>query len=207
VKDTYVSAAAKDLLNCHVCGLLLNDPKLPSGVKCTRCASNLYLRKPNSLRRSFALLLAAAILYIPANLLPILYTTSVGHIGNDTILSGILALWSGGSWPLAILVFIASILVPSLKFVVLGFLIWSTYRGYQWALQDRTILYRLVEFIGRWSMLDIFVVSLMVTLVQLRGIATVHAGAGALAFATVVILMMYSAQAFDPRLMWDQERT
>jgi paraquat-inducible protein A len=206
MKDTYVSAATRDLLNCHVCGLLLNDPKLAAAVQCTRCASILHLRKPNSLHRSFALLLAAAIFYIPANLLPILHTTSVGYVGADTIFSGIVALWSGGSWPLAILVFIASILVPSLKFVVLGFLIWSTHRGYSWALHDRTVLYRVVEFIGRWSMLDIFVVSLMVTLVQLRGIASIHAGAGALAFAAVVVLMMYSAQAFDPRLMWDQEK-
>jgi paraquat-inducible protein A len=207
MNNTYVSAARRDLLNCHVCGLLLNDPKLLSKVRCTRCASILHSRKPHSLHRSFALLLAAAILYVPANFLPILHTTSVGYTGSDTIFSGIVALWSGGSWPLAILVFIASILVPSLKFIVLGLLIGSTYRRSDWALHDRTILYRLVEFIGRWSMLDIFVVSLMVTLVQLRGIATIHAGAGALAFAAVVVLMMYSAQAFDPRLMWDQERT
>jgi paraquat-inducible protein A len=206
MKDIYVSAAARDVLNCHVCGLLLNDPKLATGAQCTRCASKLHSRKPNSLHRSLALLLAAAIFYVPANLLPILHTTSVGYVGSDTIFSGIVALWSGGSWPLAVLVFIASILVPSLKFVVLGFLIWTTYRGSRWALHDRTILYRLVEFIGRWSMLDIFVVSLMVTLVQLGGIATIHAGAGALAFAAVVVLTMYSAQAFDPRLMWDREK-
>jgi paraquat-inducible protein A len=206
MNDTYVSAATKDLLNCQVCGLLLTDPKLPIEVQCTRCASIVHVRKPNSLRRSFALLVAAAILYIPANALPILHTTSVGYVGSDTIFSGIVALWSGGSWPLAILVFTASIVVPSLKFVVLALLIWSTYRGYRWALHDRTMLYRLIEFIGRWSMLDIFVVSLMVTLVQLRGIATIHAGSGALAFAGVVVLMMYSVQAFDPRLMWDQEK-
>jgi paraquat-inducible protein A len=206
MNDAYVSAATRDLLNCQVCGLLLNNPKLPIEVQCTRCASIVHVRKPNSLRRSLALLVAAAILYIPANALPILHTTSVGYVGSDTIFSGIVALWSGGSWPLAILVFTASILVPSLKFAVLGFLIWSTYRGCRWALHDRTMLYRLIEFIGRWSMLDIFVVSLMVTLVQLRGIATIHAGGGALAFAGVVVLMMYSAQAFDPRLMWDQEK-
>jgi paraquat-inducible protein A len=206
MKDAYVSAARGGLLNCSVCGLLLNDPKLPIDVQCVRCASILHVRKPNSLRRSFALLLAAAIFYVPANLLPILHTTSVGYSGSDTIFSGIVALWTGGSWPLAILVFIASVLVPLLKFIVLGFLIGSTFRGSGWALHDRTILYRLVEFIGRWSMLDIFVVSLMVTLVQLRGIAAIHAGGGALAFAAVVVLMMYSAQAFDPRLMWDRER-
>jgi paraquat-inducible protein A len=149
-------------------------------------------------------LLAAAILYVPANTLPILHTTSIGYDGDDTILSGIVSLWRGGSWPLSLLVFTASILVPSLKFLLLGFLILSTHRRWDWGLQDRTALYRLIEFVGRWSMLDIFVVSLMVSLVQLRGIASIKAGAGALAFASVVILMMYSAQAFDPRLMWDR---
>jgi paraquat-inducible protein A len=182
----------------------MSDPGIGAKVHCCRCATVVTARKPNSLQRSVAFLLAAAILYIPANVLPILRTTSVSHSGADTIFTGILALWSGGSWPLAILVFVASICVPSLKFLVLGFLIWTTHRGLRWGLHDRSILYRLVEFIGRWSMLDIYVVTLMVTLVQLRGIATIHAGPGALAFAAVVVLMMYSAQAFDPRLMWDR---
>jgi paraquat-inducible protein A len=200
----FTSAASLGLLNCPACGLLLSHPGIIAPLRCTRCDTVLHARKPNSLQRSFAFLLAAAILYVPANVLPILRTTSVAHSGDDTIFTGILELWSGGSWPLAILVFVASILVPSLKFLVLGFLIWTTHRGWRWGLHDRSVLYRLIEFIGRWSMLDIFVVTLMVTLVQLRGIATIHAGPGALAFAAVVVLMMYSAQAFDPRLMWDR---
>lgn len=199
-----VTAASRHLLSCTVCGLLLKDPGNAGPLQCTRCASALHSRKPNSLQRSFALLLAAAFLYIPANVLPILHTTSVAHDSNDTIFSGIIELWTGGSWPLALLVFTVSILVPALKFVVLGFLLLSTHRHSRWAVHDRAVLYRLVEFIGRWSMLDIFVVALMVTLVQLRGIATIEAGPGALAFAAVVILMMYSAQAFDPRLIWDR---
>jgi paraquat-inducible protein A len=202
--QTFTSAASLGLLSCPACGLLASNPGNVVNVHCSRCETSLCVRKPNSLQRSFAFLLSAAILYVPANVLPILRTTSIAHSGDDTIITGILALWSGGSWPLAILVFLASIVVPSLKFLVLGFLIWTTYRGWSWGLRDRSALYRLIEFIGRWSMLDIFVVTLMVTLVQLRGIATIHAGAGALAFAAVVVLMMYSAQAFDPRLMWDR---
>jgi paraquat-inducible protein A len=202
--QAFTTAASLGLLSCPACGLLSANPRNAAKTRCTRCETVLNTRKPNSLQRSFALLLAAAILYVPANVLPILSTASVAHSGNDTILTGILALWSGGSWPLAMLVFVASILVPSLKFIVLGFLLWTTHRGWRWALHDRSRLYRLIELIGRWSMLDIFVVTLMVTLVQLRGIATIHAGAGALAFAAVVVLMMCATQAFDPRLMWDR---
>jgi paraquat-inducible protein A len=203
------SAKSHGLVSCHVCGLLAREPSAPepsAGVapRCRRCAAPLYARKPRSLQRSLALLLAAAIFYVPANLLPILHTTAVGHDESDTIFSGIVALWSGHSWPLAILVFIASILVPTLKFLVLGFLLVSTHRGSRWALYDRALLYRLIDFIGRWSMLDVFVVALMVTLVQFHGIAAIHPEPGALAFALVVILMMCAAQAFDPRLMWDR---
>jgi paraquat-inducible protein A len=204
VTQAFTAAASLGLLSCPACGLLLSNPCNATDVHCSRCQTGLSTRKPNSLQRSFALLLSAAILYVPANVLPILRTTSVAHSGDDTIFTGILALWSGGSWPLAVLVFVASILVPSSKFLVLGFLIWSTHRGWRWGLHDRSVLYRLIEFIGRWSMLDIFVVTLMVALVQLRGIATIHAGPGALAFAAVVVLTMYAAQAFDPRLMWDR---
>jgi paraquat-inducible protein A len=123
---------------------------------------------------------------------------------DDTIMSGIVALWQSGSWPLAVLVFFVSILVPTMKLLSLLLLVVSTHYHWQWRLRERTVLYRFLEFIGRWSMLDIFVVGLMVALVQLRGIASIEAGPGALAFAAVVILTMYSAQCFDPRLMWDQ---
>jgi paraquat-inducible protein A len=204
VTQAFTTAASLGLLSCPACGLLLSAPGTVAHVQCSRCETTLSTRKANSLQRSFALLLSAAILYVPANVLPILRTASVAHRGDDTIFSGIVALWSSHSWPLAILVFVASIVVPSLKFLVLGFLLWTTHRRWRWGLHDRSVLYRLIEFIGRWSMLDIFVVTLMVTLVQLGDIATIHAGAGALAFAGVVVLMMYAAQAFDPRLMWDR---
>ena len=119
-------------------------------------------------------------------------------------MSGIVALWEGGSWPLAVLVFFVSILVPTLKLISLSFLVLSTYYKWQPSIKERTDLYRFLEFIGRWSMLDIFVVGLLVALVQLQGVATIQAGPGALAFATVVVLTMYATQCFDPRLMWDR---
>ena len=197
-----ITAESRGLVTCHVCGQLSRG--LAAGAICARCGSILHRRKPQSLQRTMALLVAAAILYVPANLLPIMHTATVTYDADDTILSGIVSLWLGGSWPLAILVFCVSILVPSLKLITLTLLVVSTRMGWRWRLQERAALYRLIEFIGRWSMLDVFVVSLLVALVQLRGFATIHAGFGAPAFASVVVLTMYAAQAFDPRLMWDR---
>lgn len=211
MNDATVTGESRGLLTCHTCGLLSRAPGDAAAdggdAACPRCGSVLHARKPHSLQRSFALLLAAAILYVPANLLPIMHTSTVTYEEDDTILSGIVALWVDGSWPLAILVFFVSILVPTLKLSALGLLLLSTHRGWRWRLHERAVLYRLIEFIGRWSMLDIFVVALLVALVQLRGFAAIHAGFGATAFAAVVVLTMYAAQAFDPRLMWDGARS
>ena len=179
---------------------------MPEGVEapaCSRCGAALHARKNTSLQRSWALLVAAAILYIPANALPIMHTSTLAYDEYDTIMSGVINLWSGGSWPLAVLVFSVSIVVPCLKLIALSILLVSTQRHSSWRLHDRAVLYRVIEFIGRWSMLDVFVVALLVGLVQLRGVATIHAEAGAVAFASVVILTMYATQCFDPRLMWD----
>jgi paraquat-inducible protein A len=200
----YVTARSEGLINCRICGLLC--PMLPEPGSCPRCGSRLHSRTPRSLERASALLLAAAILYVPANVLPVLHTASEGSERADTIFSGILALWSGDSWPLAMLVFAASILVPALKFIILGFLIFTTKQRSHWALYDRALLYRIIEFIGRWSMLDVYVVTLMVALVRFSGLATIEPGIGALAFAAVVVLMMHAVQSFDPRLMWEQSR-
>jgi paraquat-inducible protein A len=204
MSDGIATAESHGLLNCHVCGRLWRTDALTTEAHCRRCGSRLRGRKPQSLQRTLALLVAAAILYVPANVLPIMHTTTVTYDGDDTIMSGVVALWSGGSWPLALLVFFVSILVPTLKLLSLSLLVVSTHRGSYWRLHERAVLYRLIEFIGRWSMLDVFVVALLVALVQLRGIASIDAGPGALAFAAVVVLTMYSARAFDPRLMWDR---
>ncbi len=198
-----ITAASRGFYVCQVCEQLSQRVSEVAHY-CVRCGANLHFRKPQSLQRTVALLVAATILYAPANLLPIMRTTSVGYDQDDTILSGIVTLWSGPSWPLAILVFFVSIIVPSFKLISLSLLVISTHRGGKWRLQERAALYRAIDFIGRWSMLDVFVVSLLVSLVQLRGVASIHAGFGAPAFASVVVLTMYAAQSFDPRLMWDR---
>jgi paraquat-inducible protein A len=161
-----------------------------------------------TLRRTWALLIAACILYIPANLLPVMTVTSFGKGEPDTILSGVKTLIAAGMWPVAILVFFASITVPVLKIVALAFLLVSVQRRSQWRPRDRTVLYRLVESVGRWSMVDIFMISILVALVNLGAIASIVPGSGAIAFASVVILTMIAAMMFDPRLIWDaRERT
>jgi paraquat-inducible protein A len=199
-----VTAGSRGLITCRVCGLLSRAEDTTHELRCLRCAGALHVRKPQSLQRTLALLLAAAILYVPANVLPIMHTSTVVYDGDDTIMSGVVTLWSGGSWPLAVLVFMVSIVVPTLKIISLSLLVVSTHRGWRWRVHERAALYRMIEFIGRWSMLDVFVVALLVALVQLHGVATIHAGLGAIAFAAVVVLTMYAAQAFDPRLMWDR---
>ena len=142
-------------------------------------------------------------LYIPANLLPVLHTRSLFGNEDDTIMSGVVYFWVSGDWPLAVIVFVASILVPMLKLTVLALLAWTTQRRSTWRPLERTKLYRIVERIGRWSMLDVFVVTLTVALVRFKSLAVITAGWGALAFASVVVLTMLAALQFDPRLIWD----
>ncbi len=172
-------------------------------LACSRCGARLHPRKPNSIARTWALLVAAFILYIPANLLPVMETGSLFGAQKDTILSGVIYLWQSGSWPLAALVFFASIVVPLAKMLILTLLAASVHFRATWLTYERTRLYRMIEFIGRWSMLDIYVVTLLAALVRLQSLATIKAGPGALAFGAVVVLTMLASMAFDPRLMWD----
>lgn len=153
--------------------------------------------------RTTSLLLAAVFAYIPANLLPIMHASSLGRSEDDTILGGVAYFWTSGDWPLAVVVFVASVLVPILKLAVLTLLALSARRGSAWRPRECTALYRLVERIGRWSMLDVFVVALTVTLVHFGSFAVITAGPAALAFAAVVILTMLASHQFDPRLIWD----
>lgn len=202
---TIPTAARDGYVSCHTCGLVqtLDHPH----AHCARCGSALHFRTPNSLMRTWALLLAAAILYIPANLLPIMRTASIVGSQEDTIMSGVIYFWVSGDWPLAVVVFVASILVPMLKLGVLLILVISAQRRTAWRPQQRTRLFRIVERIGRWSMLDIFVVTLTVALVHFRSLAVITAGPGALAFGSVVILTMLASMQFDPRLIWDPVET
>jgi len=130
-------------------------------------------------------------------------TSSLFGFQRDTIMSGIVYLWTSGSWPLAVIVFIASFLVPLGKLLALAFLLVSVQRGWRFARRERTMVYRVVEIIGRWSMLDIFVMTLLVALVQVRSLAQIRAEPGAMAFGAVVVLTMLAALSFDPRLIWD----
>lgn len=201
-----ITAASVNLANCHSCSLLSHiDANLRCARKrCPRCQAILHLRKPYSLSRTWALLAAAYIMYIPANLLPIMRTHSLGHVQEDTIMSGVIYLLNAGSWPLALVVFIASVFVPVLKLIILTFLALSVQLKSLWRPVERARVYRLTEAIGRWSMVDIYVVTLMTALVKIQGLADIDAGPGAVAFGAVIVLTMMAAMAFDPRLIWDQ---
>jgi paraquat-inducible protein A len=189
------------LVACHRCHLLCRQAEGPAD--CPRCGAPLHSRKLNSIARTWAFVLAALVFYIPANVLPIMYTTSLGAVASDTIMSGVIYFISSGSWPLALIIFIASVFVPMLKLLILSFLLISVQRRWQWRPVDRTRLYRLTEAIGRWSMLDIYVVTILVALVHLGALANIEAGLGAPFFAAVVVVTMLAAESFDPRLIWD----
>jgi paraquat-inducible protein A len=197
------------LLSCHACDQLvrIRHPGQHARLVCPRCGAALHRRRPNSLTRTWALVVTAAILYVPANLLPVMTVTSFGKGEPDTILSGVKALIDVGMWPVALLVFFASITVPVLKLIGLTFLLVSVQRHSGWRPRDRTLLYRVIESVGRWSMVDIFMISILVALVDLGSIATIQPGAGAIAFASVVIITMIASMGFDPRLIWDRQET
>lgn len=199
------TAAAASLIACHACTLLVPTP---TGAgrhvgTCPRCGAALHGRKANSINRAWALLIAAFIFYFPANYFPIMTVISFGQGTPDTILSGVVHLIEAEEWPIAILVFFASVFVPILKIVILAFLLLSVQFRSRWRPKDRTLMYRVTESIGRWSMIDIFMISILVGLVKLGAVATIEAGIGATSFAVVVILTMFAAMSFDPRLIWD----
>jgi paraquat-inducible protein A len=201
----YLTARAAGLLDCRVCHLLVRRPAQPEHrLACPRCGSTLHQRKPDSIARTWALLLAAMFLYIPAMALPIMETITITGARADTVLSGIVYLMTTGMWPLAAIVFFASMVVPVLKILGLSFLLVSVQRGSAWRTRDRARLYRISEAVGRWSMVDIYVVTVMVALVRLRALAVVEARTGALFFAAVVVVTMLAAMSFDPRLIWDR---
>lgn len=197
------SAAAHGLTGCETCGLLVALPSPEDFGHCPRCGSALHLRRTGSIEKAWAYLIAAYLLFIPANLMPIMKTGSLFGFQKDTILSGISFLWRTGSYGLAAIVFIASILVPLMKLISLTALLWSVWRHRAVRRLQRTRLYHLLEFIGRWSMLDVYVVTLLSVLVQLNELASIEPMPGALAFGAVVVLTMLATHHFDPRLIWD----
>lgn len=196
------TAAGRGLLACHHCGTVWRGAQVHE--PCARCGTRLHRRKPDSLNRTWALIIAAAILYLPANLLPVMITRTIFGAQYDTIMSGIIYFWVSGAWGLAAIIFIASFLVPLFKLAALAIMAWSAGRHTDWRRQERATLYRIVEFIGRWSMLDVFVVCLLSGLVHIQGFAEISAGLGIAAFAGVVVLTMLASLSFDPRLTWDE---
>ena len=195
------TALRHGLMGCECCGLV----SAVSGHegRCPRCGFALHARKPDSLQRTTAFLAAAVVLYVPANTLPIMSTASV-VTGREshTIVGGIAELWHGGSWELALIVFIASIAVPILKIAAMAMLVVTAQRRSRWRQAERASLYRLIETVGHWSMLDVFVVVLLVGMVRFGAFASIDPGAGLLAFGAVVVMTMLASASFDPRLIW-----
>jgi len=206
MKTLALTAKGALLVNCHSCHLLSQLPASTDRREalCPRCNASLHQRKPNSVARTWALVLAACIFYIPANVLPITITVSMGKAQADTIMSGVIYFMTTGSWSIALVIFVASVLVPLLKLLILSFLLISVQLKSDWRPHDRTRLYRITEAVGRWSMLDIFVVTILVALVKLGALANIEAGPAAVYFAAVVVTTMFAAMSFDPRLIWDE---
>jgi paraquat-inducible protein A len=204
VSQAPVTASSLSLAGCHDCSLVVRMPAHGHGTRCPRCNSPLHFRKPDSVNRTWALVIAALVFYIPANLYPIMAVTSLGATQTDTIMSGVIYLLHHGMWPLALVVFGASVLVPLLKIAALIYLLLSVQLRSQSRPFDRTRIYRITELVGRWSMVDIYVVTILVALVQLGALATIEARSGAVYFGAVVVITMIAAESFDPRLIWDR---
>lgn len=200
-----MNAAAAHLMSCHDCGLLVRGPAdHAQRVHCPRCDAPVHARKTASIQRTWALVIAAFVLYVPANVLPVMKVTSLGRSQSDTIMSGVMHLLLHGMWPLALIVFVASVVVPLAKLIALIYLLVSVQRGMKKRAFERTRLYRMTEAVGRWSMVDIYVVAILAALVQAGSLARVEAEPGAIFFGAVVVVTMFAAESFDPRLIWDR---
>ncbi len=194
------TARSQGMAVCHTC-TALNDA---SSARCRRCDAPVHVRIPNSIERTVALLIASVALYIPANLYPIMITEHQGNAIESTIIGGVILLWEMGSYAVAFIIFVASILVPIAKILSLSALCVTVSRKQTTSRKQRTIMYRITELIGKWSMVDVFVVAILVALIQITGIVVISPGSAALAFAAMVIVTMVAAEGFDPRLIWDQ---
>lgn len=194
------TAASRHLASCHLC-CKLADAALHH---CPRCGATLHLRKRDSLQRTLALLVTACILYIPANLYPIMITEQLGTSQGSTILGGVILLIHHGAVPIALVIFLFSVMVPLGKLMSMFYLVWTVRRHSPVSPRQRTVMYQITEFVGKWSMVDVFVVAILVALVHLGGLLSIRPGIAALSFAGVVIITMIAAESFDPRLIWDE---
>ena len=198
-----MTAMQQDLQSCDTCGLLSRPAPGKDEGRCPRCDEELVFRKPASLQRTLAYLIAAAVCYVPANVLPVMTTITASGRESDTIMQGVVLLWSPTGWPLSLIVLFASIMIPSAKIVALAYLLITVRRGSIENNRQRIRLYRIVEIIGRWSMVDVFVDTFTVALIQLQPLMSVEPAPGLLFFAAVVVLTMLAVESFDPRLIWD----
>ncbi len=203
LQQDHASAHVHDLHLCHDCDLLVESMH----TQCPRCGGSMHVRKPDSEKRTWALLVSSALLFIPANVYPVMTVIQLGAGEPSTILAGVVHLVEAGMIPLALLILFASVVVPMLKMVILAFLLVSVRRQSCWRSKDRTRLYRIAEVVGAWSMVDIFLVAILAALVNLDALATIRPGIGATFFAAVVVLTMLAAHSFDPRLIWDNSET
>jgi paraquat-inducible protein A len=194
------TAVSRNLAACHVC-CKLADPELHH---CPRCGTTLHLRKSNSIQRTLALLVTSCLLYIPANLYPIMITEQLGKSEGSTILGGVIILIQHGAAPVALVIFIFSVMVPLGKLMSMFYLVWTVKRHSPVSARQRTVMYQVTEFVGKWSMVDVFVVAILVALVHLGGLLSIQPGFAALCFAGVVIITIIAADSFDPRLIWDE---
>jgi paraquat-inducible protein A len=206
MKTPEQTALAQHLLRCPICGHLCKLVNRRHARLCPLCGEPLHVRRPHSLQQTWALLLSSYVLYIPANIFPIMTVTQLGMTERHTIIGGIIALVEKDMAPIAVLVFIASIVVPLLKLIGLSLLLLNVQLRWQARPHLWMRIYRLIVFVGRWSMLDIFMISILVAVVDLSGgVSQVIAGSAATAFAAVVVLTMLAAKSFDPRLIWDKQ--
>lgn len=196
----FTKAADHGLAACHTCGRV---SPVAEG-RCPRCGTRLHLRKPASIQNTVALMTAAAALYIPSHVLPVMTVVELGVVTHNTIIGGMMSFWRTGAYPIAIVIFTASILIPLLKIVALSWLCLAATGRVHPSPAVLGRLYWFTELLGRWSMVDIFVVGILVSLVQLGNYMTITPGPGALAFAGVVMLTMFAAMSFEPRLLWDR---
>ncbi|MEE3649547.1 MULTISPECIES: membrane integrity-associated transporter subunit PqiA [unclassified Brenneria] len=200
IPQTGVSGLAQGLRSCRCCTAILPADRLV----CPRCHSRGHARRKHSLQWTMALLITSVMLYIPSNLMPIMITESLGSLMGSTIMSGVIFLWGSGSYPVAMVIFIASIMVPSLKMLALGWLCWSAGGKGKPDSERLHVVYEIVEFVGRWSMIDVFVIAVLSALVRVGLLMSIYPAIGAVLFASVVILTMFAAMTFDPRLLWDR---
>ncbi|MGD7652902.1 MAG: paraquat-inducible protein A [Verrucomicrobiales bacterium] len=202
MNPAFQSAMEQGMASCHTC-LKLTDAR---EHVCPRCGSPLHTRKENSIEKTIAFGVAGVIAFIPANLLPIMVVTQLGVQENSTILGGVATFWSMHAYPVAIIIFIASVMIPGLKFIAIAMLVAAAKGKLRIDARRANTIYWLTELVGRWSMVDVFVVAILVGLIQMGNLMTIDPGGAALAFGLMVILTMLSAHAFDPRLIWDRVR-